>query len=174
VVRHQSPLSVAITVLAVALDMRVLGLSCCFLRRTVPFTSGLLDGDFSRWIYHHDTICVSSHGTPLPASKQPHTLTVYTYTQYTIQFTSYMVMCLRVPRSLFNKPRSWQSLAWSCHFRFPNCLGRVMRTAYPVRRTPPHPLQTPNVNTNLTGRTRREGGKHRNNEQRDLKTRKNG
>jgi hypothetical protein len=34
------------SVLAVALDMRMLELSCCFLRCTVCYTSGILDGNF--------------------------------------------------------------------------------------------------------------------------------
>jgi hypothetical protein len=51
---------VAITVLAVALDVFMLGLSATSWRSTARYTSGLLDDDLSRWIHRRHSICISS------------------------------------------------------------------------------------------------------------------
>jgi hypothetical protein len=58
-------LCTGITVLAVqyARTYSILGLSCCYLRCTVRYTSGLLGGGFSRWIRRRRKVYISSFPT---------------------------------------------------------------------------------------------------------------
>jgi hypothetical protein len=52
--------------------------SCCSLRCTVRCTSGLLDGDFARWIRLRPTVCISFTVCLLPPLVNSHVICVLT------------------------------------------------------------------------------------------------
>jgi hypothetical protein len=69
--RHRSslsyPLAIAVLALAVVLEIRVLGLSCCVLRCTARFTSGLADA----WTHRCLAIGGVLAGSPPPPPRGP-------------------------------------------------------------------------------------------------------